>query len=215
MPREVFVSYSEADRACAYEVVEHLETHGVRCWVAPRDISPSTDWAAEIIDAISAARVMVLVFSSSSNDSPQVRREVERAVHKRISVLPFRIENVLPSKSLEYFLSTQHWLDAFPPPREPHYRALRAHLATLLASPPNDAATVAPRRATLDPALLRRIERALAEYIGPVARLLVRRAACDGESLEALIAQLAPELDRDADRHAFIAACRQLRDTRE
>jgi hypothetical protein len=49
-----------------------------------------------------------------------VRREVERAVHKQVSILPFRIENVLPSKSLEYFLSAQHWLDAFPPPREPH-----------------------------------------------------------------------------------------------
>ena len=33
-------------------------------------------------DAISASRVMVLVFSAASNDSPQVRREVERAVHK-------------------------------------------------------------------------------------------------------------------------------------
>ena len=81
-----------------------------------------------------SARIMVLIFSSHSNVSPQVRREVERAVHKQVPVLPFRIEDVLPSRSLEYFLSAQHWLDAFNGPREPHYARLCAHLATLLAS---------------------------------------------------------------------------------
>jgi hypothetical protein len=55
--------------------------------------------------------------ANGSNHSAQVRREVERAVHKQVQILPFRIEDVLPSKSLEYFLSSQHWMDAFPPPR--------------------------------------------------------------------------------------------------
>ena len=40
---------------------------------------------------------MVLVFSASSNQSPQVRREVERAVHKQVNILPFRIEDLMPS----------------------------------------------------------------------------------------------------------------------
>src|SRR6202171_1620573 len=94
------------------------------------------DWAAEIMDAISSVRVMILVFSANSNLSPQVRREVERAVHKQLSVLPFRIENVLPSKSLEFFLSAQHWMDAFPPPREPHYARLCTYLKTQLTAEP-------------------------------------------------------------------------------
>src|ERR1700683_5135956 len=131
--REVFVSYSQPDYDCATALVERLEKEGIECWIAPRDIAPSADWAAEIIDAISNARVMVLVFSASSNDSPQVRREVERAVHKQVSILPFRIASVVPSKSLEYFLSSQHWMDAFVPPREPHYARLCAYLKTQLA----------------------------------------------------------------------------------
>jgi hypothetical protein len=65
----------------------------------------------------------VLVFSASAYASPQVRREVERAVHKGVSLLPVRIEDVLPSKSLEYFLSTQHWTHWT---RVPHREALRA-----------------------------------------------------------------------------------------
>lgn len=147
MAREVFVSYSEPDRECAFELTEHVESSGIPVWIAPRDVSPSADWAEEIIDAISGARIMVLVFSSNSNSSPQVRREVERAVHKQLRVLPFRIEDVLPSRSLEYFLSAQHWLDAFPPPRAAHFDRLCHYLHAMLqpgsAAPASAAGTLA------------------------------------------------------------------------
>ena len=124
MARDIFVSDSQPGRDCAFELTHVLEAKGFTVWIAPRDVSPAAEWAAEIIEAISAARVMVLVFCASSNNSPQVRREVERAVHKDLRVLPFRIENVMPSRSREYFLRSQHWLDGFPPPREDHYERL-------------------------------------------------------------------------------------------
>src|SRR5258707_13788350 len=78
MARDVFISYSQPDHTCAFELVARLEAEGINCWIAPRDIAPSADWAAEIMDAISSVRVMILVFSANSNLSPQVRREVER-----------------------------------------------------------------------------------------------------------------------------------------
>jgi hypothetical protein len=64
--RAVFVSYSLSDRDTAQGLVTHLEANGLECWVAPRDVTPGADWAAEIVDAIAAARVMVLVFSASA-----------------------------------------------------------------------------------------------------------------------------------------------------
>ena len=210
MAREVFISYSQPDYDCAMELVARIEKEGIQCWVAPRDIAPSTDWAAEIIDAISNARVMVLVFSASSNSSAQVRREVERAVHKQVSILPFRIENVLPSKSLEYFLSAQHWLDAFPPPREPHYARLVDHLRSQLGAsgPAPDIASTQPTpvlqsAAPLEPAEVVRIERLLAGYIGPIARHLVKSAAARASSLEELLRLVATELETETDRHEF------------
>ena len=135
MNHQVFVSYSQPDRDCAFEITARLEAHGIPVWIAPRDVSPAADWPAEIIDAITSARVMVLVFSGASNESPQVSREVERAVHKQLRILPFRIEEVLPSKTLEYFLSGKHWLDAFPGPRAAHYDRLCAYLDSALAAP--------------------------------------------------------------------------------
>jgi hypothetical protein len=128
---KVFISYSNLDRPVAEAVCDALEASGVGCWIAPRDITPSKEWAEQIIDGISAARVMLLVFSSRSNGSPQVRREIERAIHKELSVIPLRIENVLPTKSLEYFLSAQHWFDAYDGPVEKHLPRLSGLVAEL------------------------------------------------------------------------------------
>jgi hypothetical protein len=224
---DIFISYSQADRGCAHEMVTLLEAQGLRCWIAPRDISPSADWAAEIIDAISAARIMVLVFSSNSNQSPQVRREIERAVHKGVTVLPFRIEDVVPSKSLEFFLSAQHWMDAFPPPHDSHYRRLSSYLSAQIALPvgvkaplpnavpasPASPATPAARPLSAGAQAqwsreLAHIEAQLASYIGPLARFLVKREAERASGTAELIARLSTELETESDRIQFAQRCR-------
>ncbi len=228
--RRVFVSYSQSDREPAFGIVSQLEGAGIDCWIAPRDVTPAADWAAEIVEAITGARVMVLVFSASTNDSPQVRREVERAVHHRVAVLPFRIADVLPSRSLEYFLSSQHWLDAFPPPLAPHYTRLIEHVRAFLgtgnptlaatgsysasgtvtgsfASAPAATGTVP---ALIDAAQLRRFEAELAGYIGPLARHLVKRAAASAAGPESLIVMLGTEIESETERSLFVNACRQF-----
>jgi TIR domain len=225
--RDVFVSYSQPDRDCALQLVAHLESQGIGVWVAPRDISPAADWAEEIIAAISTARLMVLVFSAHCNASPQVRREVERAVHREIPILPFRIEDVLPARSLEYFLSTPHWLDAFPPPREPHYARLSTHIASLLSSSAPVSASVsapvsappAPRGSernavlSLDVTEIESLERRLAHYVGPVAKYLVKRAASKATNREELTQMLAAEVEAIPARQQFLEACRTGRQT--
>lgn len=215
MTRPVFVSYSQSDRDMAFEVVARLEARGLACWVAPRDIAPSAEWAAEIIEAISAARIMVLIFSRSSNDSPQVRREVERAVHKNVPIIALRIDDVLPERSLEYFLSAQHWLDAFPAPRDSHFdklfhdlrRALDSGNASIEkavpARAPYSTAGAAPRFAA---SVLLRFERPLARELGPIAKLLVTRAAERAASLEELRGLLAEEIESEQGRRQFIAS---------
>lgn len=221
MARDIFISYSQPDRDCAFELTHHLEANGFTVWIAPRDVSPAAEWAAEIIEAISAARVMVLVFSASSNSSPQVRREVERAVHKGLRILPFRIEDVMPSSSLEYFLSSQHWLDGILPPRRPHYERLCACLRTWLSD-----VTPEPRAAgaaTTPPAIpasgaraapsgrvsaeeLRRLQMRLAHILGPIAAVLVDRAATAGADFAEIERRLAAELDSPEDRQRFLQA---------
>jgi hypothetical protein len=220
--RDIFVSYSQPDRDCAFELTRHLEANGFTVWIAPRDVSPAAEWAEEIIDAISAARVMVLVFSASSNTSPQVRREVERAVHKDVRILPFRIEDVLPSKSLEYFLSSHHWLDGFPPPRAPHYDRLCGCLRQWLTDTPLQpvqrkagGSSASPRARSDGPPQtggrvaaeqLRELETRLARILGPIATVLVNRAAGVAADFAELERRLAAELDSPEDQKRFLGS---------
>ena len=73
MAHDVFISYSSQDSPAARQVCGSLEAAGIRCWMAPRDIVPGSDYGAAIITALSTAPVMVLIFSSHSNQSRQVR----------------------------------------------------------------------------------------------------------------------------------------------
>jgi hypothetical protein len=132
MAHDVFISYSSRDKPKADAVCAGLEAEAVRCWIAPRDILPGQSWGEAIIEAIGESRAMVLIFSQNADRSPQVLREVERAVHKDVIVIPFRIEDCAPSKSMEYFLSTPHWLDALTPDLEGHIRQLAATVVILL-----------------------------------------------------------------------------------
>lgn len=133
MSHDIFLSYSSEDKPTADAVCATLESkHGLRCWISPRDIIPGTEWAESIIDAISGCQVMVLIFSAHANQSPQVKKEVERAVSRAIPIIPFRIEDITPNKTLEYFISTPHWLDAVTPPLERHISNLARVLHVML-----------------------------------------------------------------------------------
>lgn len=145
MAHDVFISYSSADRPVAEAACAALERRGIRCWIAPRDILPGLDWGAAIIKAIEGCRIMVLVFSKNANRSGQIKREVERAVAKGVTLVPLRIENALPEKTLEYFISTAHWLDAWTPPMEMHLERLAETVHLLLTRTTRDSVeSVAP-----------------------------------------------------------------------
>ena len=135
MAYDVFISHSSKDKVTADAVCARLEAGGIRCWVAPRDIRPGDDWGEAIINAIRECRVMVLIFSENANQSQQIKREVNRAVDRGIPIIPFRIENVMPTGAMEYSISTAHWLDAFTPPLESHIAFLAQSVQTLLRDP--------------------------------------------------------------------------------
>jgi hypothetical protein len=121
---DIFLSYSSKDKNWADAACAVLERRGVRCWIAPRDITPGDEWGAAIIKGLNSSRIMVLIFSGHANDSGQVRREVERAISQGMTVLPVRIEDVRPEGAMEYALGNTHWLDAFTPPVQQQMESL-------------------------------------------------------------------------------------------
>jgi hypothetical protein len=114
--------------------------------MAPRDIRPSSTWAAEIVHGISNARVMLLLLSSASNQSRQVAREVQLADSSQVRILPVLLEAVKPEGDFVYFISNTQWLTALGGTAADHSTTLLAAVGEALsACPPKpEDSTAAP-----------------------------------------------------------------------
>jgi hypothetical protein len=109
---DVFISHSSADSKLAFAICHYLEEKGIRCWIAPRDVQGGIEYAESIILGIRSCKIMVVVFSENANNSLFVKSEVERAFNYKSIIIPFKVEDIIPSATLELFLSSVHWLDA-------------------------------------------------------------------------------------------------------
>ncbi len=140
---KVFVSHAKEDAAAARRIAAFLEAEEIRCWIAPRDVPPGEDYGAAILKGIEECDALLLVLSERSNESHFVHREVERAVSKAKPVLPVRIREIAPSGSLEFFISSAQWIDAWRPPMEQHLAQLALAIRALSSvdATPGQAAT--------------------------------------------------------------------------
>ena len=107
----IFISHSSHDAEKASGICSVLEGDGHSCFIAPRDIRPGREYAEEIINGISGSEILLLLLSEQSNQSPHVLREVERAGSSRIPIIVYKLEEVTLTKSMEYFLMTNQWID--------------------------------------------------------------------------------------------------------
>lgn len=110
---DAFISHSSRDRLIADALKHGLEVSSVLTWKAPDSILPGQIWEEAITDAISQCRVIILIWSSESQSSLQVKRELALAASLGKVIIPFRIEEIKPEGSFAYYLTNTHWLDAF------------------------------------------------------------------------------------------------------
>jgi hypothetical protein len=118
MTHDVFISHSSKDKQAADAICHALESSGIKCWIAPRDVNPGFEYAEEIMNGIKSCKIFLLIFSRESNESKPVSKELENAFRNEKTVIPYRIEAVEMRASLEYYLSNLHWIDAFPNDKE-------------------------------------------------------------------------------------------------
>ena len=109
---DIFISYSSKDSHIAFMLCEALENKGLICWIAPRDVEAG-HYADSIVEGIESSKLFVLLFSQNSNDSRPVLNELEMAMANKLLIIPARIEEVLPSKAMKFYLMATHWFDIF------------------------------------------------------------------------------------------------------
>lgn len=219
MAHRVFICHSSRDSATAFAACERLESHGIPCWIAPRDPVPGLPYGEQIVAAIEAATVVLLVFSTEANKSRAVLSEIELAANRDKIILPLRIADITPSGGLEYYIRSVHWHDAITPASDGHLESLVQRVEGLLdpthaaPEPPPRVAAPAPRphkpaAPTIAEADLNEAASRLAAHLGPIAKLLVRRHAQTASNLDALYDALAAEIADTTERSRFLATRR-------
>ncbi len=133
MAHEVFISYAHDEHAMANQVCAGLETqHHLRCWIAPCNTSPGSDWVASIGSVIARSRVLLLLLSAASDRSGYVKNEVLWARERHIPIVPLAIENV-STPGLGFLINHTQRLEAWTPPLAQHLPRLAAAIQALLS----------------------------------------------------------------------------------
>lgn len=112
MAQPVFISYSSADAAVASRICAALESAGISCWIAPRNIEPGMDYPAAIVDAVTSCSVLIVLLTENAVSSPHILSEIGHAFNSKKRIIPFRLARVSLSKDMDYFLSMAQWLEA-------------------------------------------------------------------------------------------------------
>jgi TIR domain len=83
-----FVSYSRVDSEFAMQLAEHLKAAGANVWLDQLDIEPGTPWDSAIEEALLKSSHMLVVLSTVSVTSDNVRDEVSYALSQQMKVIP-------------------------------------------------------------------------------------------------------------------------------
>ena len=132
----IFVSYSRHDLERVDGLVGKLENAGIRVWLDRDDIKAGRTWRAQIVQAIDTCDALVLVLSSHSAVSDNVRKEIDLAQDSGRTVFILRLEPVpkLPAE-MRYQLVGLQYIDMQELGEESAAQqlidTLKEHLATL------------------------------------------------------------------------------------
>ncbi|HEY4406206.1 MAG TPA: toll/interleukin-1 receptor domain-containing protein [Xanthobacteraceae bacterium] len=113
MSAPIFISYSSKDQKIAEAICRALEARGFDCWIAARNVGPGENFQEAIVKALRGARLMLLVFTSNANNSNEIKKEVVLAGRHHVTVVPVRVEDVIPNDALAYEFATRQWIDLF------------------------------------------------------------------------------------------------------
>lgn len=114
MNHDVFISYSSQDMEAAQAICHVLEQNEIRCWMAPRNIPPGSDYGDVIDEAIKACKAVVVLFSETAATSQWVKGELNIAFEEQKTIIPFRLDKTPLKGQNRVMLNKTHWIDAYP-----------------------------------------------------------------------------------------------------
>ena len=112
-PPYVFLSYNSLNMQVAEEIKAELENRGIFVWKAPEDVPLSENYLPEEMSAIDECDSFVILLSSSSQESTEVRKEFDKAVALNKHIIPLRIQDIDLNEFYTKALSGIQYRDMF------------------------------------------------------------------------------------------------------
>ncbi len=192
-----FLSYSRADERVAMRFATDLRARGIAMWVDQLDIRPSEHWDRAIERAVRDCRGLVVILSPRSVASDNVADEISYAIDSGKSVLPVMIERC----TLPLRITRMQVVDG----TRDYGRALQQCVEAIGGG--DLARNSAPRFSPgiSDAALIERVKEQLTPFVGPIAAILVDKAAARAESTAEFYDVLAERIESEDDRRRFLA----------
>lgn len=205
-----FLSYSRKDEAFALRLAEALRDQGIRIWIDQLDIRPSEHWDRAIERAVRDSRGIVVLLSPRSVASDNVADEISFAIDNGRTVLPVMIE----ACGLPLRIARMQVIDAtcnFPKVVQQCVAELRRTQARGGTRPPTQSD---PDR-SLDGEAVLEVKHQLGVFVGPIAAMLVDKAALRAASVQELYRLVSAHIEGDADRERFLAAAPRSTERRQ
>ncbi len=108
----VFISYSSKNEAFALSLYDECLNFSLDVWFAPKSIQIGESYASTIHKAIKNCNVFILILSTHSVKSEQVKREVGLAVKFEKKIFPIKIDDCEINEDFEYFLEGVQYIFA-------------------------------------------------------------------------------------------------------
>jgi len=196
LSQSYFLSYSRADETVAMRFATDLRERGIPMWVDQLDIRPSEHWDRAIERAVHECRGLVVILSPRSVESDNVADEISFAIDHKKSVLPVMIERCrLPLR-----ITRMQVIDAIG-----NYERALEQCAQVLSGQAPRSAPVAPEKRFEDADEITTAKARLTGILGPIAAILVDKAAARAGSVSELYALLGEHISNANDRERFVA----------
>jgi hypothetical protein len=225
----IFVSYRRDDAEgeagrLADDLAEIFHENSV--FMDVNAIQPGRDFRKAIEDSIHQCSVLLAILGPSwldsrdasghrrlDDESDFLRLEVASALQRDIPVIPVLVRGAkmpraeqLSSDLVE--LAYRNAVELTHARWKSDVQVLVRSLRPYLEPAPQKSVAPQPVTSVLEEAALAGVSHELAAYIGPIAEIVVKRAAKRCPSMEDLFATVAQEIESKSDRARFLLSCR-------
>jgi adenylate cyclase len=152
-PTDVFISYSRDDQDRVFELASKLRSAGVGLWIDQGSLDAAAQWGQQIVEALDAAKVMLLMISPAAVRSDNVAKEVTLISERRGHILPLHLEQTVIPPALKYPLAGIQHIELYNGDPEEKLQAVLRSLVRLGVSlaPPGRPVAEGPVRPAPEP----------------------------------------------------------------